>query len=97
MEVKPKKMDGTDHMVIMRYPHDAVYCLFFRGIPPSTEKLLQSFMNYHYLFFQFGPERDANLNTTENNILEIQFSSQKGYNPSTSPKSANSSFKWKHN
>ena len=39
MEVYPEKMDGT--------PHHAgsarcdVYHPFFRGIPPSTEKLLQ--------------------------------------------------------
>ena len=30
--------------------HDAVYCPFFRGIPPSTEKLLQSFLKSWELF-----------------------------------------------
>ena len=39
MEVYLEKMDGTpDHA------HDAVYRPFFRGIPPSTEILLQWFL-----------------------------------------------------
>ena len=37
MDVYPEKKDGT---------HDAVYRVFFRGIPPSTEKILQSFLKY---------------------------------------------------
>ena len=42
MEVYPGKMDGALH--IMYYAHDAVNRPFFGGIPPSTEKLLQSFL-----------------------------------------------------
>ena len=41
----PRKIDDTHH--IMRYAHDAVYRPFCRGIPPSTEKLLQSFLNWN--------------------------------------------------
>ena len=37
MEVYPEILD--DSLYIMRYAHDAVYRPFFRGIPPSTEKL----------------------------------------------------------
>ena len=42
MEVYPEKIDGTH--LIMRY--EAVYRPFIRGLPPSTERLLQSFLNY---------------------------------------------------
>ena len=34
----------NDTLHIMRFAHDAVYRPFFRGIPPSTEKLLQLFL-----------------------------------------------------
>ena len=53
MEVYPENMDGTKHH-IMRYAHDAVYHPFFRGIhvPPSTEKLLQSFLIYFLNFYK---------------------------------------------
>ena len=40
----PVKMDGTHH--IMRYAHDAVFRPFFRGIPPSAEKLVQSLLKW---------------------------------------------------
>ena len=42
MEIYPEEMDVTHH--IMRYVHDVVYRPYFRGKPPSTEKLLQSFL-----------------------------------------------------
>ena len=38
----PEKMNGTVHIV--HYTYDVVYHPFFRGIPPSTENLLQSFL-----------------------------------------------------
>ena len=37
---------------VTRNEHDAVYPPFFRGIPPFTEKLLQSFLKY-FLLYQF--------------------------------------------
>ena len=48
MEVYAEKMDGTLH--IMHYAHDAVYRSFSLGIPvpPSTEKILQSFLKSHF-------------------------------------------------
>ena len=42
-------MDGTHH--IMCYVHDAVYRPFFRGMPPSTEYLL----NFYSHFLNHGP------------------------------------------
>ena len=49
MDVSPEKIDGTHH--IIRYAHDPVYRPFFGGIPPSTEKVLQSFLKSTLIVF----------------------------------------------
>ena len=57
MEVYPEK--GTVHVYhIMHYAHDAVYRPFLGGIPPSTEKLLLSFLNTFILLLQVEHEEN---------------------------------------
>ena len=44
MKAYCEKMDSTHHIMRHAHDHDAVYHPILGGIPPSTEKLLQSFL-----------------------------------------------------
>ena len=71
MEVYPEKIDGTLH--IMCYAHDALYRPFFRGMPRSTEKLLQSFHKGFLLCFRTNLFRNIFDLVNDNNVYCVKY------------------------